>query len=259
MRNAAILLAGGSGSRMRGSVNDKVLEPLMGLPVILHSFGAFLESGEVGEVVFVCRDDVQAANIKDGIKKFFDSAADKIEIRYTRGGAERQDSVLNGLREISDKSGLVFIHDGARPLVGVENVKKLGRAAEADGAAVLAAKVTDTIKRIPDGADARKCKLEDMDRSRLWAMQTPQVFKTSEILSAYEGIKKSGARITDDVAAAVSKGIGVTVVENMYPNPKITVPEDIAFIEFLNEKSPSKEAVAKCVLKAQKSASKGKK
>ena len=235
MANTAILLAGGSGKRMRGTVKDKVLALLQGMPVILHSFKTFLESGCVDEVVFVCRDDAQIKQIRTAIKKIFKKIS--VEIKFTYGGAERQDSVLNGLKEASDKKGLAFIHDGARPMITVENVKALTETAQKDGASVLACRVSDTIKRVTKNKkDLSKCKLDDLDRKRLWAMQTPQVFVCGEIEKAYKYIKKNKIAITDDVAAFTVMGGKVSIVENLSANVKITVPEDIAFIEFLKSK-----------------------
>ena len=112
----------------------------------------------------------------------------------------------------------------------------LSVSAQRDGASVLASKVVDTIKRVPASKKTENVKLDDLDRSRLWAMQTPQVFKASEILSAYKFVKKNNLKITDDVAAYTAFGKKVSIVENIYPNPKITVPQDIAYIEFLNSK-----------------------
>lgn len=230
--NAAILLAGGSGSRMRGAVKDKVLEPLAGVPVLIHSLRAFIKSGSVAEVVFVCRDRAQEAAIRSAVKKFCPRA--KIKFKFARGGRERQDSVLNGLNKVSDNSGLAFIHDGARPLVGSENIVRLRAAAEKCGAAVLAARVCDTIKRAPAAHAAEAAvKLKDLDRKRLWAMQTPQVFATRAITRAYEYVAKNSVRVTDDAAAAELSGTKVAIVENSFPNPKITVPQDIDFAEFL--------------------------
>lgn len=235
MANSAILLAGGSGKRMRGTVKDKVLALLQGLPVILHSFKAFEESCEVSEVVFVCRDDIQIKQIKRELKKNF--AKTTLSVKFTYGGAERQDSVLNGLKEVSDKSGLAFIHDGARPMITVQNIKELSQAAKKDGASVLASRVSDTIKRVAKGKKSlSKCRLADLERNRLWAMQTPQVFVCEKIKKAYEFIKKNKIAITDDVAAFTVSGGKVTIVENLSANVKITVPEDIAFIEFLKTK-----------------------
>ncbi len=235
MPNAAILLAGGSGKRMRGTVKDKVLAPLLSMPVILHSFKAFAESGRIAEVVFVCRDDTQIRQIKTALRKFFPK--NKLSIKFTFGGNERQDSVLNGLSQVSDKRALAFIHDGARPMITSENVCALADAAERDGASVLASRVSDTIKRVAKNKKTlSKCKLDDLERSRLWAMQTPQVFNCASIEKAYKYIKKHKIAITDDVAAATMAGIRTTIVENLSANVKITVPEDIAFIEFLKAK-----------------------
>ncbi len=235
MGNTAIILAGGSGKRMRGTVKDKVLAPLSGMPVILHSFKAFVESERIGEVVFVCRDDAQIKQIKASLKKFFPK--NSADVKFTFGGKERQDSVLNGLSQVGDKKGLAFIHDGARPMITVENVCALAEAAERDGASVLAARVSDTIKRVAKNKKTlAKCRLDDLERNRLWAMQTPQVFNAGVIEKAYKFVKKNKIAITDDVAAASIAGVRVTVVENLSANVKITVPEDIAFIEFLKER-----------------------
>ncbi len=233
MKNSAILLCAGSGTRMKGSVKDKVLAPLLGKPVLAHSVEAFLESGAVSELVFVCRSDEQIAEIKADLAGLLKNACAK----FTYGGAERQDSVLNGIRASDKDSQIVFIHDCARPLVGAENIKRLLKAAEADGAAVLAAKVVDTIKKIDSNPqDLRLRELKDLERPLLWAMQTPQVFRRDIILSSYESVAKNKIKITDDVTAATSQGHKVTIVENPNPNPKITVPQDLAIVEFLYQK-----------------------
>ena len=114
MREFAVILAGGSGSRMRGSVSDKVLVPLLGKPVIMHSFGAFVESGRVGKVVFACRDSSQQAAIESAVEKYFPGCG--VETIFCRGGAERGDSVFNGLTALGGDGEIVFIHDGARSL-----------------------------------------------------------------------------------------------------------------------------------------------
>jgi 2-C-methyl-D-erythritol 4-phosphate cytidylyltransferase len=233
MKNAAILLAAGGGSRMRGSVKDKVIVPLLGKPVLAHSAEAFIESGCVSELVLVCRDDAQIAEIKSEIG----ATLAKIPHTFTYGGKERQDSVLNGIEASSPACEIIFIHDCARPLVGSENIKKLLAAARADSCAVLASKVVDTIKRL-DGnpQELTKRVLNDLERPLLWAMQTPQVFKREIILESYRKIKRENIAITDDVAAATACGHKVSIVENLSPNPKITVPEDLALVEFLKQK-----------------------
>lgn len=233
MKNAAILLAAGGGSRMRGCVKDKILAPLLGKPVLAHSADAFIDSGCVSQLIFVCRDDEQIAQIKTELAQ----SLAKIPNKFTYGGNERQDSVLNGLEACDEDTENVFIHDSARPLVGAQNIKKLAAAVESDKCAVLANKVVDTIKRIASNpSELRKRELSDLERPLLWAMQTPQVFERKIILDCYRKIKASGKAITDDVAAASAFGNKITIVENIYPNPKITVPEDLAIVEFLKTK-----------------------
>ncbi len=233
MKNAAVLLAAGGGSRMRGSVKDKVLVTLLGKPVLAHSVDSFIESGVVSLLVFVCRNDEQIAEIKQELA----GSLQKISHKFVYGGAERQDSVLNGLEACSADIKNVFIHDCARPLVGAENIKRLKEAVEADGCAVLANKVVDTIKRVDSNpSELRKRMLTDLERPLLWAMQTPQVFERSLILESYQKVKAQKISITDDVAAASAFGHKITIVENLQPNPKITVPEDLLIVEFLKKK-----------------------
>ncbi|MDR2844634.1 MAG: 2-C-methyl-D-erythritol 4-phosphate cytidylyltransferase [Puniceicoccales bacterium] len=238
MNSIAIFLAGGSGSRMRGAVRDKILEPLAGVPVIAHSVRAFREAGVAGGFVFVCRDDAQAAEIGAALRPWLEGVG---AVHWTHGGAERQDSVLSGLEACPDGTDLAFIHDAARPLVSPAALRELGAAAARDGAAVLAHRIKDTIKRVPTGARTGDVvAAEDLDRSTLWGMETPQVFRHSLILEAYRRVAADGARVTDDVAAAARAGHKVTLVENLSPNPKITEPHDLALVSFLLERGKQK-------------------
>jgi 2-C-methyl-D-erythritol 4-phosphate cytidylyltransferase len=222
---------------MRGAVGDKCLEPLAGLPVIAHSANAFIESGVVDGFVIVCRDDAQQAAITRALRlpqTETTTAVPFSRIYWARGGAERQDSVLNGLEACPADTALVFIHDTARPLPTPESLRALAVRAADVGAAVLAHRVKDTIKRTPSGVAAdTPALLEDLDRATLWAMETPQVFRHTLILDAYRRVARERIRITDDVAAAVGAGHPVALVENLHPNPKITEPHDLDLIEFL--------------------------
>ena len=231
MISAAIFLAGGRGSRMRGSVDDKVLAQLAGRPVLEHSVSSFIKMGAIQEWVFVYRDDEQ----RQRIFSMASFATLQGGVRFVQGGQERQDSVINALESLPECVDYVFIHDGARPLVQPESLLRLHEAVIRAGAAVLSHRVTDTIKRLSGkaGASLSSCALEDLDRSTLWGMETPQVFKRSVILEAYRKVKRENLRITDDVAAAALVGQLVTLVENPVLNPKITAPEDLAFVEFL--------------------------
>lgn len=237
MINAAILLCAGSGTRMGGAVEDKVLVPLGGEPVVLRSFDAFARSGKVQVAVIVYRDHEQRARIEQLLATLRPQAG--ITLLWTQGGAERQNSVYNALvalgeLEAPQRPQYVFIHDCARPMLRPEHVDALLEAARADGASVLASRVADTIKRAEGSAkEPRARHLSDIDRSDLWAMQTPQAFARELITAAYAAVIAAGARVTDDTAAAAAAGHTVTLVENRHPNPKLTTAADLPYLEFL--------------------------
>lgn len=232
METVFILLCGGSGKRMRGTVADKILTEIAGTPAVVCSARAFCEAFPGGTIVCVCRDETQRRQIESLLK------ADRVpaKIIFTRGGNERRDSVLNGLHAAGTSvgDGIVFIHDAARPLLKAESVLRLAEAARKSGAAVLARKCVNTIKRTAVPADGGDCLLEDLDRTRLWEMETPQVFLGKSIVEAYERVVAGNFTVTDDVSAYTRVfGRPVTLVENHSPNPKITVPEDLLYLEFL--------------------------
>ena len=229
-QTTAILLAAGSGSRMQGAVADKTLALLNGLPVLCHSVRAFLESGCIARLTIVHRDDAQKAELTDALSQ---TDLGSTPVDWALGGNERQDSVYNALRIQPENCTHVFIHDSARPLVSIESIQALHTAALRDRAAVLAHPVADTIKRIPDAEQLTQTELEDLDRSRLWAMETPQAFALPDILRAYQHVRDSGLRITDDTAAAATIGLHTTIVPNHTPNLKITTPHDLSYAAWL--------------------------
>ena len=222
-RTAAILLAAGSGSRMGGAVADKVLARLGGLPLFSWSAAAFMRSGVADLYVVVHRDQRQMLEL---------SALAPTPCLLVRGGKERQDSVLNALRALPDDIGFVFIHDCARPLVRPEQLAALHRIVRREHAVVLAHRVVDTIKehRLTSGGGSR---LRTLDRSRLWAMETPQVFSRDLITRAYARVAERGRRITDDAQAVEQLGHAVALLQNDRPNPKLTTPADLPHLEFL--------------------------
>ena len=228
--SSAIILAAGSGSRMQGAVADKALAQLNGLHVLCHSVRAFLESGCIDRFTVVYRDVAQKAELQ--------AALDQIDLQGTPidwalGGDERQDSVYKALRIQPETCTYVFIHDSARPLVSTNSIQALHTAVLRDHAAALAHSVTDTIKRIPTAEQLTQTELEDLDRSRLWAMETPQAFARSDILKAYQHVHDSGLRITDDTAAAASIGLSTTIVPTHPPNLKITTPAELSYADWL--------------------------
>jgi 2-C-methyl-D-erythritol 4-phosphate cytidylyltransferase len=232
MDHAAILLAAGRGSRMAETVPDKVLAPLAGKPVIAWSIEAFARSGLFREIVVVHREDVSREELRQVIDQ---TEAGELRFSFVKGGEERQESVYNGLFHASLEAELIFIHDAARPLVTEEALKRLHHAALQDGAAVLAHRVVDTIKQVAPQKrpSLRKRRLKNIDRSRLWAMETPQAFKASLILEAYRQLRLQNLKVTDDTAAATAAGHRVTLVESLFENPKITRPGDLELAAFL--------------------------
>jgi len=234
MPNAAVMLCAGRATRMRGAVADKVLAPLAKQTVLEYSLRAFLQSGVVNYFVFVVRDAKQQIAITKVLKKV---GIPSIRVVFTPGGAERQDSVFSGLSHVPKDADHVFIHDCARPMITPASLRALATAVKKDRAAVLAHRVTDTIKQIPPHARGpRRLKLRDLQRDTLWAMETPQVFACDLITLAYAKVRAKKLHVTDDVAAAVLLGHPVTIVENSSPNPKLTYPEDFAWVELLLKK-----------------------
>ena len=247
-RTAAILLAAGQGRRMQGVVADKILAPLAGRPVFAHSAAAFIASGVADFYVVVYRDARQSLEL---------SCYAPTPALFIKGGRERQDSVANALTGLPDTIDYVFIHDCARPLIQPGQLAALLKAVRRDRAVALAHRVTDTIKQLSARARpkararagapgqgraatldrTRLCSPElttaVLDRTRLWAMETPQVFARDLIIRAYARVQRFGLRITDDVQAVEGLGLPVTFLENPHPNPKLTTPADLAYMEFL--------------------------
>jgi 2-C-methyl-D-erythritol 4-phosphate cytidylyltransferase len=218
-RTAAILLAAGSGARMHGAVVDKVLAPLAGRPVFAHSAAAFMQSAIADLYVVVYRDQRQMMEL---------SAYAPTPSVLVRGGRERQDSVMHALAALPTNIAYVFIHDCARPLVRPEQLVALHKIVRRENAVVLAHRATDTIKEHRD--DAR---LRTLDRSRLWAMETPQVFARGLIARAYARVAQKNLHVTDDAQAVEQLGHPIALLENPHPNPKLTTPGDLAWLEFL--------------------------
>jgi 2-C-methyl-D-erythritol 4-phosphate cytidylyltransferase len=204
---------------MAGSVPDKVLATLGGKPVIAHSAAAFAASGVADLYVVVYRDRSQMTAL---------SAYAPTPALLVRGGRERQDSVAAALAALPGDIQYVFIHDCARPLIQPEQLIALHKIVKREQAVVLAHRVTDTIKEHrPSG------KLRTVDRSKLWAMETPQVFSKALIERAYAKVKARKIVVTDDAAAVELLGHPVALLENTLPNLKLTSPKDLDYLEFL--------------------------
>lgn len=212
--------------RCRGS--DKILLPLGGQPVFARTVSAFHASGCVDEWVIVYRDAAQEQALRSCLVGDF-----PIErTRWTTGGSSRAESVRNGLAQLSTDITRVLIHDGARPLIRLETIAALCRALESAPAVITAHRSVDTIKRVPDPDTITQCpqELETLPRETLWAMETPQGFERELICRAY---RDAAGDLSDDAAAVEALGQPVQLLENPYPNPKLTTPEDLHLMESL--------------------------
>ena len=221
--NAAILVAAGKGTRMGAKV-DKLWLEVAGRPVIAHTWQRFNDAQCISEIILV---------VRDGMQNHFTELAARFHFpkpfRIVVGGVERQDSVCNGLAALAPETTIVAIQDAARPCTGGALIAATIEAARETGAAVAAQAVTDTIKETSDG----KTILRTVDRSKLWSVQTPQTFRVEVIRSALAEVRRRGLNLTDDTAACELIGQPVRLVPSMFPNPKVTVPGDLPFIEML--------------------------
>ena len=209
----AVIAAAGSSSRMGG--RDKLAEPLDGIPVILRTLAAVEAVPEIREIVVVTRED--------RVEEYRRLLGQCSRLRaVVPGGSTRQESVRNGVRALSPDCTLAAIHDGARPLVTPEVFARCTEAARSCGAATAAVPVKDTIKL----ADEAGRVLDTPDRSRLWAVQTPQIFDRERYLRAAEEAERRGLSCTDDCQLFEAMGWEVQLVMGDYRNLKLTTPED---------------------------------
>lgn len=209
----AVIAAAGSSSRMGG--RDKLAEPLDGIPVILRTLAAVEAVPEIREIVVVTRED--------RVEEYRRLLGQCSRLRaVVPGGSTRQESVRNGVRALSPDCTLAAIHDGARPLVTPEVFARCIEAARSCGAATAAVPVKDTIKL----ADEAGRVLDTPDRSRLWAVQTPQIFDRERYLRAAEEAERRGLSCTDDCQLFEAMGWEVQLVMGDYHNLKLTTPED---------------------------------
>ena len=209
----AVIAAAGSSSRRGG--RDKLAEPLDGIPVILRTLAAVEAVPEIREIVVVTRED--------RVEEYRRLLGQCSRLRaVVPGGSTRQESVRNGVRALSPDCTLAAIHDGARPLVTPEVFARCIEAARSCGAATAAVPVKDTIKL----ADEVGRVLDTPDRSRLWAVQTPQIFDRERYLRAAEEAERQGLSCTDDCQLFEAMGWEVQLVMGDYRNLKLTTPED---------------------------------
>ena len=214
----AVIVAAGSGRR---AGFDKLSATLDGVPVLRRSVDAFVSAG-CDAVVVVCPPERWEAT---GLA----SASFPVPVMRVDGGAERQDSVAAGLEALPGGTDLVAVHDGARPLITAEGIRRCAEAARESGAAACAHPVVDTLKR----ADEHDFSLpEAVSREHLWGMETPQIFKLALLQDAYKLVKARGLAVTDEVSAVEAAGVQTRLVQ-VGANMKITLPGDLELAELI--------------------------
>jgi len=217
----AIVLAAGRSRRMGGDINKQFRE-LLGKPILWYSLAVFEQCAAVDAVVVVRRPDCakQAEQLARDFKKI---------IALTDGGVERQNSVWNGLGKCPSDTEIVAVHDGARPLVTPELIEATIQSAREHGTGIAATKIVDTIKE----ADKQRTILRTVDRTKLWAVQTPQTARCELLRRAYAKVLEQGIIVTDEAAAVERLGERVKLVDTPFLNLKITMPSDLAIAEAL--------------------------
>lgn len=223
MHTSALIAAGGSGKRMNSSISKQFLA-VKGHPILYYTLKTFTLMDCFHEIILVTgKHDIDYTR-EEILKRYRFN-----KVKLIEGGNERQDSVYNGLRELSPQTDIVVIHDGVRPFITKRIIEKSIETAHKYKAVGAAVPVKDTIKIVGAGNIISKTP----DRRNLRAMQTPQTFNYALIMMAYEKAMKDGFLGTDDAVLVERMGLPVRLIEGAYENIKITTPEDIVIAETL--------------------------
>jgi len=219
--NGVVIVAAGTGSRMKKDINKQFIK-LDNKEIIAHTIEKFYMNENIDDIVVVIREDEEDYFKNNVINKY---GFENIKIVY--GGNERQDSVYNGIKKLNKDCEVVLIHDGARPFITNDIIKRSIKESKDHNAIVVGVKVKDTIKVVSDNGNI----VDTPNRSYLWAVQTPQVFKYNIITKAYEDAYKNNYYGTDDAMLVERIGYNVKMIEGSYNNIKITTQEDLEFGE----------------------------
>ena len=219
---SVVITAAGKGTRMGIEQNKQYVE-IMGKPILARTIQAFEDCSLIDEIIITVNES-EIESCKENIVGIYHFHKVKAIVA---GGASRQQSVFNGLQEVTEHCSIVLIHDGARPFIDEASISACIHGAEIYGAACAAVPVKDTIKR----ADSDDFIQETVDRSSLWSIQTPQVFQFRLIMDAHRIAIKEGFDGTDDSILAERLGHKVQLVMCSYYNIKITTKEDLSIAE----------------------------
>lgn len=215
MKTEAIIASAGLGKRIRSRTRKPYLN-LSEKPILIHTLRALSGSGDIDSIIVVV-NSLDKSRCADLIRQYEIGKVKSV----ISGGKERCDSVYNGLMALDDDTDIVVVHDGVRPFISADILKRSIAAAKKTGACVVGVPVKATVKRAKGGDVVEKT----VDRSNLWEIQTPQVFRKDLILEAYK--KFRAIKATDDSMLVEKLGAKVKIVAGSYNNIKITTPEDL--------------------------------
>jgi len=221
-RVTALIPAAGMGRRMGKAVAKQFL-PLGDRPMLAHTLLAFQRAAEVDEIIPILSEEDMENCLRDVIESFHITKVKTLVC----GGKERQDSVYNGIEKLEKDAEVVIVHDGVRPFVTQEMIREVVEAAKKGESVVVGVPLKDTVKEV----DAKGMVRQTLERSRLWAIQTPQAFPMKVLRRSYEEAYKHKTYGTDDAMLVERAGIKVRVIMGSYENIKITTPEDLIFAE----------------------------
>jgi 2-C-methyl-D-erythritol 4-phosphate cytidylyltransferase len=216
----AVIPAAGSGTRIGGDIKKQFL-PLQHKPILIHTLQRFERCPDVDEIAVA----VPESSIVEMEKILSQFRLHKVS-KVIAGGAKRQDSVAN----------VLIIHDGVRPFIEQKRISHLVKMCKEHDAAVLAVQPKDTVRRSAGGGFFDST----LDRTALWLIQTPQAFRASVLLRAFENARKDRFSSTDEAALVERLGIKARIVEGSYDNIKITTPEDLELGKLILERWQSK-------------------
>ena len=212
---AAVIVAAGSSNRMKGT--DKILHPIDGEPLIVHTIRIFQQCCRIDEIIIVTRGELIAQ-----IQQLCDEHGFDKVLKVTAGGASRAESVMNGLDQVSKNMQYVAVHDGARPFVTDQIIRLTLEKAIEYHAAAPAVPVKDTIKMAYGNLVTHT-----PDRACLFAVQTPQIFDFDLLRGALSKVLQDGISVTDDCSVVETLGMSVYLTQGSDENIKITTPTDL--------------------------------
>lgn len=218
---SVVVPAAGQGKRMHAGINKTFLT-LLGTPMLVRTMQKLSACSKVDEIIVAVGEDEV-----EGTRKLLEHVPNIKPFAIVAGGAERQDSVANGLRAVSFEADIVLVHDAARPMVSVETIEKVIDAAKETGAAIAAVPAKNTIKVVDEDGIVESTP----ERASLWEVQTPQGFKKDMLMEAYQNAYAEKFLGTDDASLVERLGYPVKVVMSDYRNIKITTPEDLLTAE----------------------------